>query len=336
MNFTAIAIGLGAGLASALLLATFVSGSPIAIFLAALSLLPLLIAGFGWGWTSALAGAVVASIGLSVATTFGFGAAYFLSIGAPAAWLAYIALLGRPAEESEDAGVRAAGGMEWYPAGRILAALSIMAGALGCLFILQFGFSLDAYIEATRPSVEASLRMMSRMQGAAATGTPAVGTEQHAALVRLMALMLPIVLVAFVFIMLVINTVIAGKIVVRSGRTARPWPDLATTELPRGLLLITLALTLAGLVLPGIVGLFAGLFATTFLFAYFLQGLAVMHVVTRGRPARSLILSFVYFSVLLLSFPGLVIVLVGLLDGLMNIRRRFAAPPAPPPANPFA
>ena len=114
LNIASIGVGIGAGLASALLLA-------FAFVLLWLSPLPLLIAGFGWGFGAALVGGVIASIALGSVTTYAFGLTFFLGIAGPSALLALVVMLARPAEESADPDVRAAGGYEWFPVGDIVA-----------------------------------------------------------------------------------------------------------------------------------------------------------------------------------------------------------------------
>ena len=333
LNIASIGVGIGAGLASALLLASIVSGSAFAFVLLWLSPLPLLIAGFGWGFGAALVGGVIASIALGSVTTYAFGLTFFLGIAGPSALLALVVMLARPAEESADPDVRAAGGYEWFPVGDIVEALAGMAAILGVLFVLQYGWSFETYLEALRPSVEGAIELMRRIGGPGAS-MPAAGSEAYQASVRFMAIVLPISLVSVVFLMLVLNTWIAGKIVVRSGRTARPWPDVAAFAMPRRALFVTLGATLLGLFTSGIVGVLLGIVATAFLIAYMFQGLAVMHYVTRNRPARGVLLTFIYLSILFLSVPGLVLVVLGLLDTLMAFRRRFPPPPAKP--HPFA
>ena len=79
------------------------------------------------------------------------------------------------------------------------------------------------------------------------------------------------------------NLWMAGLIVDASGRALRPWPDLHALELPNGLVLIFAAALLASF-MPGLPGLLATGLAGALLFAYVLQGLAVIHVYSRGVP----------------------------------------------------
>ena len=83
------------------------------------------------------------------------------------------------------------------------------------------------------------------------------------------------------------NLWMAGLIVDASGRALRPWPDLHALELPNAFVLV-FAGALAASFLPGLPGLLATGLAGALLFAYVLQGLAVIHVYSRGVPLRGL------------------------------------------------
>lgn len=320
MTATHILIGIVAGIVSAVLLATIASGAPFAMLLVCLSPLPLIIVGLGWSWRAAIAGSAVASVALAVLTAPAIGVVYFMGVGAPAAWLTYVALLGRPATESTDPTVQRSGGMEWYPIGRIVAWLALIAAFLATAFVVQFGFSIEDYLAATKPSTEASLRALDRL----GFRSPPAG-PQFDGLVRFMSMMVPVVMAALSFLVLVLNMWIGGRVVVRSGRSPRPWPDVSLLELPRFFVWVFLAALALSFVGPGLLGVIAGFVAVACTLAYALQGLAVLHNVTRGMAARFLILTANY--VVLLIFSGAIVVLavLGLAEPIFKLRERARA-----------
>src|SRR5262245_44992954 len=108
-------VAVGAGAAAALLFASVASGSVLAVFLFYLSSLPILIAAMGWGHLAGLLGALLAATGVGVVLGFYFFVAFLFGVGLPAWWLGYLALLGRSAAANGSAG-----GMEWYPVGRLV------------------------------------------------------------------------------------------------------------------------------------------------------------------------------------------------------------------------
>jgi len=114
-------IGLGGGLASALLFYSAARGSPfLGTMLLLLTPLPSLLAGLGWGWLPAAAGALAGTLVMAVAASVPFAAGYFLALGLPVALIPYLAYLSRP--QPQDPAKR-----EWYPAGRLLPPCRSMA-----------------------------------------------------------------------------------------------------------------------------------------------------------------------------------------------------------------
>ena len=140
MMMSWIAIAVLAGLASALIFAA--AGIPTfaaaAVFLLAPA--PLLIAGLGWGLlvtlTAGLAGAVV----LAVLIGWAFAVPFLLSTALPAVVICRLALQQRPAAPVAGAeGEARAGDVEWYPEGRVLIAIALMAGLLASALVIMAG-----------------------------------------------------------------------------------------------------------------------------------------------------------------------------------------------------
>jgi hypothetical protein len=68
------------------------------------------------------------------------------------------------------------------------------------------------------------------------------------------------------------------------------------------------------------------------LFAFVLQGLAVLHVYTRGVPFRGLLLTAIYLGIFLLGWVALAVAILGLSEPMLRLRER-AAGRGHPPAN---
>jgi len=92
-----VLIGLGAGAASAFLIASVTSGSPISLVLANFAQLPILLAAIGWTHYAGLVAVLMASAGLAVILGSWVSFAFLIGIGLPAWWIGYLALLARPA-----------------------------------------------------------------------------------------------------------------------------------------------------------------------------------------------------------------------------------------------
>ncbi len=143
------AIGVGAGLAGALLFLTAGVGSPILglpLFFAAL---PVFMAGLGWGSRSALIAAVTGFVALSSTSSFTAGLVFLVADGLAVAWLVHLALLhhqestphltpadaARLARKGETAEAETAATeeiedpavTEWYPAGALAVWTALIA-----------------------------------------------------------------------------------------------------------------------------------------------------------------------------------------------------------------
>ena len=309
-------IGAGSGLVSAALFASAATATSLAGLLFYLAPLPLCLAGLGWGGMvallSALTGTVVIAASLGAATA----AVFALSIAAPTALLAHLALLSRPAATPNG---QVVGPLEWYPPGRIVGWAALIAGLLAGILVLTIGYDQEAYRDTIRQILEHStLKELDR------NGT--VFTEEAiASLSSVLARALPAAFAIIWFTITLFNLWIAALIVDASGRALRPWPDLRGFELPNALVPI-FAGALAASFLPGLPGLLATGLAGALLFAYVLQGLAVIHLYSHGLPFRAVLLTAVYLGILLLGWVALVVAILGLAEPLLGLRRRGQPP----------
>ncbi|WP_020185183.1 DUF2232 domain-containing protein [Methylopila sp. 73B] len=308
-------IGLGAGLASALLYASAASGSPLAVFLFYVAPLPILLAGLGWRHHAGLIGAAVAAIALFLGVGASAGAFHAVGVGLPAWWLAYLALLARPGADGAAT--------EWYPIGRLVLWSAVIGAALVALSIPLVASSLEEYRAALRALFEELFRDRA---GAPALPAP----ENREALINLLTAALPIMAAALWTVSSVFNLWLAGRITRASGRLVRPWPQISAMSYPRTADLAFLGASAASL-LPGLVGLIAELFAATFLVAFAMLGLAVVHVTTRAMPTRGLILFGVYALLLIQPWVGVFLAVLGVAEQTIGVRKRFGPPPGSPP-----
>jgi hypothetical protein len=332
-----VLMGIGAGAASAMLLASALGRSsavPLVIFTG----LPLLIAAIGWSHRAALLGvavmcAILAIMFQNIPVTLTVATA--LTFGLPAWWLGYLALLARPNE--------ATGGIDWYPVGNLVVWCALLSAATIAFTIPFIGFD-EASVQATmRATFEQVFRLRSGTPADQPLTIPDV-SDPAALIERLVVTFLPVATVIGAMVNL-FNLWLAGIVTRVSGRLHRPWPNITAMRFPTYALVIG-AVSLALWFIPGadIVGLIAGIFATATLFGYAVLGLAVMHTVTRGMKNRGLILGIFYAGLAMLCFRGLVsfgqgwpvviVILIGLADALFNLRARLAAwRGLPPPAH---
>jgi hypothetical protein len=130
-------------------------------------------------------------------------------------------------------------------------------------------------------------------------------------------------------VVLLINTWLAARIVKLSGQLRRPWPELPAISFPRFAPLL-LAVALAGVFLPGLLGIVSDVFAAALIMAFAVLGFAVLHVVTRGTSGRPLVLGGVYTAVVIFGWPAIILALLGLVDSALDLRGRTARTRGPP------
>jgi hypothetical protein len=300
-----VLVGLGAGAAAALLLASVVSGSIAAVFLFYLAPLPILIAALGWSHIAGLIAAAVATAAIMVLSGTLLIAVPVIAFGGW--WLGYCALLGRPASNG------GAGSLEWYPPGRLVLWAAVIGTLIVAAAVPNFGTDQQSVQAALRKAYEGILRDQS--------------------LIDMLVVAVPPGAAVFSTVTNLFNLWLAARIVKISGRLRRPWPDLASLTLPAsssGLL----AAAIAGSFLPDLFGILSGAFAASLLMAFAVLGFAVLHAITRGSSSRAVVLAAVYAATIVLGWPLLALSLLGLAEAAFNIRNRVARKRGPPALRP--
>lgn len=320
---TPFLIGAGSGLISAALFASAATATALAGVLFYLAPLPICLAGLGWGAMAALISALTGTVIVGATLGPGTAAIFAIVIAAPCALLTHLALMSRPGAAPEG---KAASALEWYPPGRLVAWGALIAGALAAILALTLGYDQEAYRESIREILSHSALKELDRDGTLFTD------ENIARLTNVLARTLPAAFAIMWLTVMLFNLWMAGLIVDASGRALRPWPDLHGLELPNGLVLL-FAGALAASFLPGLLGLLATGLAGALLFAYVLQGLAVVHVYSQGMPLRALLLAAIYLGILLMGWVAVVLAILGLAEPLLGLRRRANPGAQSPPSS---
>jgi hypothetical protein len=309
-------IAIGAGTTAALLFASVASGSIIATFLFYLAPLPIMIAALGWSHWAGLIAALGAASALGAVLGFYFFAAFLVGAGIPAWWLSYLALLARPMP---------AGGVEWYPIGRLLLWAALIGAAIVLIAIPNFGTDKESVQSGLRSAFERAMNLPEP------TGGPGAPTRADAErLIGLFVAAIPPAAAVLTTLLSAVNLWLAGRIVRVSGRLRRPWPDLAAISLPPSALWL-LAAAFAGSFLPDLFGLLSGVLAASLAMIFAILGFAVLHAITRGIGNRGLALTGAYAAVAVFGWPLLGVALLGITETAFNIRARVAQKRGPPP-----
>ena len=306
-------IGLGAGVAAALLFVSPLSGTSLALPLFILTGLPVAIAGLGWTFLAAIAASAVAALLLALLASPTAAAIFLLLFGLPIVWLVRLAGLSRPTEA----------GREWYPLGRLLLHAAA-AAAIGLTLVgLLIGFDIGTLTRTMSDMLTEWFRLQPEL------GTPPA-REELEAFVRLNVILLPYTLAAMTLVVLVLQLWLASLITRASGRLERPREPMWQVEFPPVATPIFLGAVALSL-LPHPLGSISATAAGTFGCAFALVGLAVLHVVTLGSALRPLMLTAVYGLIFFAGFPMLILALLGIAETYLHLRARRpgGAPPTP-------
>ena len=317
-----VAIAIAAGAASALMFVSIASGAVISLVLRGLAPLPLMVAAIGWGPLTAAIGGIAATTVFLLLFGFPFGLAFAASTALPAWWLGHLAMLGRPLPNpapARNGATAPAVAMEWYPAGRLLLWIAV----IGALLALWSLFKIDTDPEAIAAAMKNDFANVARAFAQR-------GYAVDESLVDTMGALAPLVVPMPPIIILTVNLWLAGRIAVTSGRLNRPWPDLKSTALPP-LTLVALCVAVALCFTGGLPALFAKVVTGALLMAYAFTGLAVLHTLTLASSNRVIWLVFTYTAtIVLMMWPLLIMVVLGLADALFGFRERFMRTRPPP------
>jgi len=320
-----ILIGIGAGLVSAVLFASTLTGTVLAMMLFYLTALPGFLAGLGWGTQAAIITALVGSGLTSVLLSPVTGLGYFLTLGLPIAILCHFALLARPANEAEGASASTpAGAMDWYPPGRIIAITTLMAGCVAALSVPILGMDAETYRTNLQEILDKTF--LSRLPE---SGNITLDKEEMGPVIDMLIRALPAASAIVWFSIMLLNMWSAARIATVSGRSIRPWPDLSMMSYPNKFALGFVA-SLIGTFSPGIFGIIATGFVGAFLIAYILLGLVVLHVLARYTAFKFALLGALYMGIFLFGWVAIVVAIVGIGDPIFKLRERAARPPLPP------
>lgn len=324
-------IAAAAGVASAVLFLAAVQGGALGLLTSLfLAPLPIAIIGMGWGWRTAMLAAAVAAGGLLVVAPLPATVIHLAAIGLPMTGFAYLLSLNRDVQVGNQTQT------EWYPLGRVAGAIALWAAGISALAILATGTTLEGVRTALKGTIERFLEMQ---QGQLPAETASEMTpERIEQFTELMLQVLPAGTATIWTLIAVMNLYFGAKVAQQSGRLLRPWPDLSVMSVPRSL---GLAFAVAAIVsfTGGIAGLIASCFVWAFAMCFVLQGLAIIHQITRGQSFRGLLLFATYLALIILNpFSAILVALIGLAEPISPLRRRVTeemgnAPP-PPGAGP--
>jgi len=304
-------IPLGAGVVAALLHLSVTLGSPGAFMLAYFAQAPIVATGLALGFMPAAVAAAIAAVLVALGSP-GVGALSFfvLTSALPVLIIVYFAIQNRIRD-----GVGEDGSVEWYPVGRLLGWLTVLALVAFVAAYLVFLGAENGVRGATETYLRNVLGALRNVQADAAA------VDQ---LITTMAAIFPAVAAASWLLMIVVNGVMAQKFLTASGKNLRPIPAYSEIEVP----IWPAAVVIFG-ALVAIFGGNAGFFGINVMLIgtipFFFIGLAVLHSISAAWPGRLFLLVGAYLFLVLLVWPAAIIALLGLIEHWVRLRERMHA-----------
>lgn len=304
-------IPLGAGVVAALLHLSVTLGSPGAFMLAYFAQAPIVATGLALGFMPAAVAAAIAAVLVALGSP-GVGALslFVLTSALPVLIIVYFAIQNRIRDgEGED------GSVEWYPVGRLLGWLTVLALVAFVAAYLVFLGAENGVRGATETYLRNVLGALRNVQADAAA------VDQ---LITTMAAIFPAVAAASWLLMIVVNGVMAQKFLTASGKNLRPIPAYSEIEVP----IWPAAVVIFG-ALVAIFGGNAGFFGINVMLIgtipFFFIGLAVLHSISAAWPGRLFLLVGAYLFLVLAVWPAAIIALLGLIEHWVRLRERMHA-----------
>lgn len=304
-------IPLGAGVVAALLHLSVTLGSPGAFILAYFAQAPIVATGLALGFMPAAVAAAIAAVLVALGSP-GVGALslFVLTSALPVLIIVYFAIQNRIRDgEGED------GSVEWYPVGRLLGWLTVLALVAFVAAYLVFLGAENGVRGATETYLRNVLGALRNVQADAAA------VDQ---LITTMAAIFPAVAAASWLLMIVVNGVMAQKFLTASGKNLRPIPAYSEIEVP--------IWPAAAVIFGALVAIFggnAGFFGINVMLIgtipFFFIGLAVLHSISAAWPGRLFLLVGAYLFLVLAVWPAAIIALLGLIEHWVRLRERMHA-----------
>jgi stage V sporulation protein SpoVS len=272
---------------------------------------PIVATGLALGFMPAAVAAAIAAVLVALGSP-GVGALSFfvLTSALPVLIIVYFAIQNRIRDrEGED------GSVEWYPVGRLLGWLTVLALVAFVAAYLVFLGAENGVRGATETYLRNVLGALRNVQADAAA------VDQ---LITTMAAIFPAVAAASWLLMIVVNGVMAQKFLTASGKNLRPIPAYSEIEVP--------IWPAAAVIFGALVAIFggnAGFFGINVMLIgtipFFFIGLAVLHSISAAWPGRLFLLVGAYLFLVLLVWPAAIIALLGLIEHWVRLRERMHA-----------
>jgi hypothetical protein len=300
-------VALAAGAASALLFLLSSRGTYGAMALSYFAPLPLMIAtlsfGLGAGGIAALvAGAVLAILGSPVLALVVCGVLLLPS------WL--ICIVATRVDETGDEDRRTS---------RVLVACVVFAALIALAAVAAMIMTHGGFAKARAAVIAGTVPLLKTVVAGERLPDGLSVDELAHVVVGIM----PAIVAASALVMLLLNVYIAGRVALISDRLPKGWPPIADTIGLPPVFAVLFAAACGLVFLSNLPGMVASIAASALGMGFAMQGLAVLHVLSRGSGMRGGILFALYALIVFVpAWPFVLLALVGLADTAFHLRRK--------------
>ena len=238
--------------------------------------------------------------------TYGFNIAvsYVLLFALPSIYLSYYIGLSKISATDKTEVI-------WYPLSLIFSKIIMLSLVLSIIGILFLGTNIVDYnntisaiysdVYQIRPDLEQTIQLNN---------------------IALMSASLPSILVAFWILIFLVNLWIAKKITRKINSNFRSWDGFDEISLPKNFVYMLIVFLALAFIAEGIIKVIAITGATAILMGYSINGLSVLHNVTKNFNLRPLVLTTLYILVLLFVPFIIPVTILGIMDYKNNLRNK--------------
>lgn len=282
----------GGGLASAALSLLYLLPIPGLAFLSYFSPLPFFLLGLSYGLRPLYGAVAIATLLVGISGGFFMGSEFFIFSGLGPAFLVNRALLNRVTPSKKR---------NWYPASFLLRDLTFAAG-----LIMLIGLGVYLYFTHGGDKQDVVTILLKNLD-------PQNQIREIEPLLKAILPLLPGFFALSWAVMMLINGTLAQGLLVRFQRNIRPSPTLKDLEAPKMFLILLGLSFLLSFIGLGPLELLGKNTALIMVFPFFLIGLGLVHVWLHKTSYASLGLTLFYFLLILLIWPALFVIFLGIL-----------------------
>lgn len=296
MRSNALLLSGGLGVLSAALFLLTISGG--AMFVVYLPMLPVLLAGFGFGFTPALIAAGVAAAVLSLAGNAALVAMFVCFLGLPALIVSFLTMK-RVALKDQ---------IRWYPVLRIFSAMASYIAGIVLVVALHYAGEAGGL----------QGKMVIELKDAY-KGVDPILAETMSNILENHTYIL-VASTAWVWIgMVYLMALLAHLILDSMKRNVRSDFSLKSGVLPTWLLGVLCVISVVSFLADGQIAFVARSLMLIFLLPYFVQGMVNIHARTKHWSGRGFLMSSLYVLMLLTFWPALAAALYGVVIQMRQI-----------------